>query len=117
MKEHLKLDTISTPTGWMESHKNLERLNSGTSSDQLNDAAPRSTDEKAGLPSVSDDVYDASGQGIKRFDESAVDGLDFNGVLEHLNFIRQQSSQPEGRQLMSQAHGSISPKQVIRLFS
>jgi hypothetical protein len=111
MKEHFNLDTISNPKNWvdapnkrgMATSKNKPENQTGIKEDTLLNA--------------SDDLFDSSIKGQKGFDESLIDGMDFAAALENLNFIKDQSSQSEGRFIMSNSHHSISPQKVMQLFA
>jgi hypothetical protein len=115
MKEHLKLSTVSTPMGWIESQQNFDRINSGKTSRQSENEGISHLD--ANETAESADVYETPGHGILDFDEADIESMNFETVLEHLDFIREQSMSAEGRQSMSQAHRPISPQQVTQMLS
>lgn len=107
MKEHLNVNRIANPTGWMDNHKARE-------SREHHDIPRRETLSDT-LLTDTDDLFSGTVP-LTEFDESSIEGMDFNAALESLNFIREQAGTVQGRRMMGQAHRQISPQKVMELF-
>jgi hypothetical protein len=108
MKEHLNVNTISKPTGWIDAQNAPDPRNNRTASE----SAAR---EDILLPPA-DDLFNSEMGAVDGFDESSIEGMDFNAAMESVNFIRQQAQTAEGRQMMGRAHREITPQKVMQLF-
>ena len=107
MKDHLNVGTITNPTGWMDNNRPSE----------VRAKHPESKQEalEDTLLSNIDDLFAGTSSGVD-FDESLIEGMDFNAALESLSFIRQQADTTEGRKMMGNAHREITAEKVMQLF-
>jgi len=116
MKDHLNLNTLSRPAGWIPGTKQSENMGLKIArdlSEQKKQAADiGSAEETSGM----DDVVDAQMARFPFLDNSVTEEMDFSMALEHINFITDQASTIDGRLMMSRAHRDISPNQVIQLL-
>jgi len=104
MKEHLNLDSVTASKGWVEPRqKNIE-------------ASKKPDIKEDTLLTTDDDLFESQVRGRAEFDDSLIDDMDFDDVLDSLSFIRQQAGTQDGRRMMSMAHNTISPKQVVQLL-
>jgi hypothetical protein len=111
MKEHFNFDSISNQNKWVETHNTQGKTNKTNKPDIQGEIKEDS------LLNAADDLFDSEIKSHNRFDDGLIEGMDFEEALNQLNFINEQAAKPEGRRMMSSAHHSISPQQVMQLFA
>jgi len=65
---------------------------------------------------IEEDSYDTLFKNMEYYDESIIEGMNLENALEYTGYIKDQALVPEGRQMMSLAHNSISTQQVSQLL-
>ena len=109
MKDHLNLNVLSKPMAGPEGSHESFPIKPNTPKQPDAAADSRQTEQ--------DDVVDARFSGTGLFDQSDIEGMDFNRAMEFTAFIREQASLPEGRRMMGMAHQSVTPRQAMELFA
>jgi hypothetical protein len=113
MKDHLN---VLNPLAGPSVNRPGETVNFNVNNHNPSTISRTDNPEHAEAKSGTDDVYEAHAKDIDRYDESYIEGMDFDLALDYTQYIREQALNSEGRQSMELSHNPITAQQVIQLF-